>query len=70
MKSPILPIKIGELIIDQAKVIYSEGMRIPEFIKQHRAIYLALRNGHLKEGLVAALKSAILESLPYERRLS
>lgn len=69
-KSPILPIKIGKLIIDRAKVVYSEAMRIPEIIQPQRAIYLTLRKGYLKEGLVSVLKSAIFETLPNELRLS
>ncbi len=35
-QSPIVPTKVGALIIQQAKVVYGESMRIPELIQSHK----------------------------------
>ncbi len=35
-QSPILPTKVGALIIQQAKVVYGESMRIPEIIQTQK----------------------------------
>ncbi|NKB80288.1 MAG: LysR family transcriptional regulator [Nitrospirales bacterium] len=53
-QSPILPTKIGTLIIDQAKVLYREAMRIPEIIQTQ------------KFGLVGELSVGIIPTIsPY-----
>ena len=53
-QSPILPTKVGGLIIEQAKVAYSEVMRIPEIIQNQ------------KHGLVGALSVGIIPTIsPY-----
>ena len=53
-QSPILPTKIGALIIQQAKVVYGESMRISEIIETQ------------KEGLVGNLSVGVIPTVsPY-----
>ncbi len=53
-QSPILPTKVGALIIQQAKVVYGESMRIPELIQTQ------------KLGLVGNLYAGVIPTIsPY-----
>ncbi len=53
-KSPIQPTKIGELIIEQAKIVHSDVMKIPEIIQ------------YQKHGLVGELSVGIIPTIsPY-----
>ena len=53
-RSPILPTKVGALIIQQAKVLYGESMRIPEIIQNQ------------KHGLVGGLHVGLIPTVsPY-----
>ncbi len=50
-RSPILPTKIGKLIIEQAKVVCGEAMRIPEIIQAQRHGVL----GQLSVGIIPTI---------------
>jgi len=53
-QSPIRPTKIGALIIEQAKVVQNESLRIPEIVQTH------------KQGLVGELSVGIIPTIsPY-----
>ena len=53
-QSPILPTKIGALIIQQAKIVYDESMRIPEIIQTQ------------KQGLIGDLSVGVIPTIsPY-----
>jgi len=50
-QSPILPTKIGTLIIEQAKVLQSEALRIPEIVQTHKHGLL----GELNVGVIPTI---------------
>ena len=53
-QSPILPTKIGALIIEQAKALQNEALRIPEIVQTH------------KHGLVGELNVGVIPTIsPY-----